>query len=339
MITRGYFIGQIVDELTSITDKIKNRAKLGLTDIHTHLEDFYRDILNITLDLNLKNLNQERMNSPGLDLGDMAKEVAFQVTGDKTTAKVNDTLEKASQYATSYKKIRILTLQNKQGSYSIDEELANPFGFTEDDIWDVNDVLKEVMHLELYKLQSLSELISKEVARITIELEIPDKNGKYQTSLDKFIEEIPKEKFNGISAYHKYHSQKSNPFNLTEKQASDDISLLIAKLKKLPRITREFLAFMYSRGEWDDTEKCINADYLERICTFPDKEGEYRLLKDAGLCWLQPPDEPGESGTFEIRFPTKVKNSYFLLEFDEFVEVKKINLEKVLVTLDFSDFQ
>ncbi|MBO0957366.1 SMEK domain-containing protein [Citrobacter freundii] len=100
MITRGYFIGQIIDELTSITDKIKNRAKLGLTDIHIHLEDFYRDILNITLDLNLINLNQERQNSPGLDLGDVAKEIAFQITGDKSSAKVNETLGKAASYTT-----------------------------------------------------------------------------------------------------------------------------------------------------------------------------------------------------------------------------------------------
>jgi hypothetical protein len=195
MITRGYFIGQIVDELTSITDKIKNRAKLGLTDIHIHLENFYRDILNISLDLRLKNLNQDRNNSPGLDLGDKAKGIGFQVTGDKGSKKVNETLEKALSYLASYKDIKILTLQYKQGSYSIDKKLSKPFGFTEKDIWDVNDVLNKVMHLDLAKLQILSELVSKEVARVTIELEIPDKNGKYETNIEKYIEKIPKEIF------------------------------------------------------------------------------------------------------------------------------------------------
>ncbi|WP_096387252.1 SMEK domain-containing protein [Hafnia sp. CBA7124] len=339
MITRGYFIGQIIDELTSITDKIKNRAKLGLTDIHIHLEDFYKDILNITLDLNLKNLNQERMNSPGLDLGDKAKEIAFQITGDKTSAKVNETLGKASSYTTSYKKIRILTLQNKQGSYTIDAELSKPFEFTENDIWDVNDVLNKVMHLELDKLQRLSELISKEVARVTIELEIPDENGKYQTSIDKFIEKIPKERFNGISAYYHFNSTKSEPFDLTEEEVLNDIMLLINTLKKLPRITRQFFSVIYSRGNWKDTEKYINQDYLERICTFPDMEGELRLLDEAGLGWRQEPDDQWQSATFQIRLPRQAKSDYFSLEFSEFIEAKGINLENVLVTLDFSDFE
>ncbi|MEK2099206.1 SMEK domain-containing protein [Vibrio parahaemolyticus] len=84
MITRGYYIGQIIDELSSISEKVKNRGKLGLTDIHVHLEDFYRDILNITLGLNLENLNKERTNSPGLDLGDEVEGIAFQVTGTKS---------------------------------------------------------------------------------------------------------------------------------------------------------------------------------------------------------------------------------------------------------------
>ena len=151
MITRGYFIGQIIDELSSITEKMKNRAKLGLTDIHIHLEDFYRDILNITLSINLKNLNQGRKNSPGIDLGDETHGIAFQVTGNKDSSKVNDTLKKASSQSITYPEIKILTLQNKQGSYSIDNKLAKPFNFSEEDIWDVNDVLNKVMYLEIDK--------------------------------------------------------------------------------------------------------------------------------------------------------------------------------------------
>ena len=206
MITRGYYIGQIVDELSSITEKVRNRAKLGLTDIHIHLENFYRDVLNMTLGLVLKNLNQERTNSPGLDLGDEAKGVAFQITGTNSTQKVNKTLETAAGQETKFPLIRILTLQNKQTSYSIDSNLAKPFSFTKDNIWDVNDVLNQVMYLEIDKLQLLSELISREFARVTIELEIPDKDGKYQTNIDKYVENIPKERFSGVSAYFDFHS-------------------------------------------------------------------------------------------------------------------------------------
>lgn len=285
MITRGYYIGQIIDELSSVTEKVRNRAKLGLTDIHVHLEDFYRNILNITLSLNLKNLNQEKKNSPGLDLGDETEGIAFQVTGTKSSSKINKTLEKAAGQLAKFPKIKILTLQNKQGSYSIEEKLAKPFSFTEDDIWDVNSVLNKIMYLEIDKLQMLSELISRELARVTIELEIPDKDGKYQTNIDKYVENIPKERFNGVSAYFDFHSSKDEPSDLTEKETESDLKLLINTLKKLPRITRQFYSMIYSRGEWRDTEKYINEDYLRRICSFPDMEGELRLLDEAGLCW------------------------------------------------------
>lgn len=338
MITRGYYIGQIIDELSSITEKVRNRAKLGLTDIHVHLEDFYRNIINITLDLNLNNLNQERKNSPGLDLGDEVEGIAFQITGTKSSKKINKTLEKASSQASKFPRIKILTLQNKQGSYSIEEKLAQPFGFTEEDIWDVNNVLNEVMYLEIDKLQSLSELISKELARVKIELEIPDKDGKYQTNIDKYVENIPKARFSGVSGYFDFHSSKTEPFDPTKEEVELDFKLLIKTLKKLPRITRQFYAMIYSRSEWSDTEKYINEDYLKRICSFPDMEGELRLLAEAGLCWWSEPDDYGQSATFQIRFPTKANSDYFSFEFNEFVEANNLSLENVLVTLDFSGF-
>ena len=46
--------------------------------------------------LSLANLNATRMNNPGLDLGDAAGGWAFQVTGDKSGAKVKATLEKVA---------------------------------------------------------------------------------------------------------------------------------------------------------------------------------------------------------------------------------------------------
>lgn len=338
MITRGYYIGQIIDELSSITEKVRNRAKLGLTDIHVHLEDFYKGVLNITLDLKLNNLNKERKNSPGLDLGDEVEGLAFQVTGTKSSEKINKTLKNASSQAANFPRIKIFTLQNKQASYSIKEKLAQPFGFSEEDIWDVNDVLNKVMYLEIDKLQSLSELISKELARVKIELEIPDKNGVYQTNIDKYVEKIPKASFSGISAYFTFHTSKSEPFDPSIEDVEHDFKLLIKTLKKLPRITRQFYAMIYSRSNWKDTEKYINEDYLKRIYSFPDMEGELKLLDEAGLCSWCEPDDYGQSATFQIRFPLKAKSDYFSFEFNEFVEVNNLNLQNTLVTLDFSAF-
>ena len=44
-----------------------------------HVEDFAKEVLNRVLGLHLTNLNAERSNNPGLDLGDPAGKWAFQV--------------------------------------------------------------------------------------------------------------------------------------------------------------------------------------------------------------------------------------------------------------------
>ncbi len=90
MLTRGYLIGQIVDDLAAIAAEARQRARLHFFDLHVHVENFAKEVLNRTLGLSLTNLNTERQNMPGLDLGDGMSGWAFQVTGDKSSAKVID---------------------------------------------------------------------------------------------------------------------------------------------------------------------------------------------------------------------------------------------------------
>ena len=165
MITRGYFIGQIIDELTAVSHQVQSRAGLQLYDLNRYLEDFFKDILNIVYGYKLKNLNEDRSNNPGLDLGDEVAKVAFQVTSTKTSEKINKTLEKAAKQVGKFPKIYVLILQDKQGSYTgLDAALVKPFAFTADEhILDIGDVLRAVLSLPIDRLQQLFDLVSKEV--------------------------------------------------------------------------------------------------------------------------------------------------------------------------------
>src|SRR5688572_13321380 len=93
MLTRGLIIGKIVDDLASLKYQIETRNKLGQFDLTKFCEDFFKEIFNITYNLNLINLNTTRSNFPGLDLGDDKKQIAYQITSQKTSAKVTNTLE------------------------------------------------------------------------------------------------------------------------------------------------------------------------------------------------------------------------------------------------------
>ncbi|WP_313272649.1 SMEK domain-containing protein [Stenotrophomonas sp.] len=344
MITRGYFIGQIIDELTAVSQQVKSRAGLQLFDLNRYLEDFFKDILNIVYGYKLINLNEERSNNPGLDLGDEVAKVAFQVTSTKTSGKVNKTLEKAANQVGKFPTIFVLVLQDKQGSYTLDTALAKPFNFVaEEHVLDIGDVLKKVLSLPIEQLQSLHDLVSKEVARVKIELEVPDKNGKFQTNIDAFIEQIPRERFEGIGTYYQYlvaeAKKEKATCDISEEDVEIDFKNFIEKLKRLPRISRQFYAFLLDRGEWHETRKFINADYLTRVCSFPDMHGELRLLSGADLCDLQESDGHGESAIWRIATVLKAKSYEFTWEFMGFLKQKKIGLEKVIVSLDFSDLK
>jgi len=82
MSSRGYFVGQVIDDLDAIASQVRQRCKLGQTDLNRVLEDFFKELLNLVYGINLQNLNKDRSNAPGLDLGDKAPgvKVAYQIT-------------------------------------------------------------------------------------------------------------------------------------------------------------------------------------------------------------------------------------------------------------------
>ena len=63
MPSRGVFIGQIIDDLDAIFNQVRRRCELGRTDLNSLLENFFRDILNLTFNTNLVNLNARRSNA------------------------------------------------------------------------------------------------------------------------------------------------------------------------------------------------------------------------------------------------------------------------------------
>jgi hypothetical protein len=88
-------------------------------DLNRHVEDFIKEVLNLVLDINLRNLNEGNSNEPGIDLGGIKSGWAFQVTSDRSSEKVNTTLEKLTdEQVKAYSKIRILIVGSKQRRYS-----------------------------------------------------------------------------------------------------------------------------------------------------------------------------------------------------------------------------
>lgn len=116
--TRGILIGEIIDNLSNLNNQISLRCSLGFTDLNKVSEDFFAKLLNKIYSYNLVNLNATRSNEPGLDIGDEPNSVAFQVTSQADSSKINNTLEKITTEQQD-KFIKILIIGEKQGSYTV----------------------------------------------------------------------------------------------------------------------------------------------------------------------------------------------------------------------------
>lgn len=339
MLTRGHLIGQIVDDLAGIAAQAKQRGRLHLFDIHIYVEDFAKEVLNRTLGLNLTNLNGERSNNPGLDLGDAAKGWAFQVTSEKTSAKVKATLEKIdAAQRLQYPEVRILVIGEKQGSYDFAGEPFATAGFTADMVWDFNDICVRLMSLPIDTLADLASYVSRETRRVRIELEIPDEEGRFPTGIENLIEALPKPQLSDAAKFEAYYETQGTPIERQEAEAS--IAELSKKLAALPRLTREVFKFLVERRDTQSTgysdDFRMSDPKLRRIYRGDDLDGDLALLIEAYLIDWNEPDEPGGANYWRIRFPGR-EHSFHLL-FTEFLEDLRVDLRKPLITLDFSDF-
>jgi hypothetical protein len=343
MITSGHLIGQIIDELSAISHQVETRTKLGLTDLNRHLETFFQHMLNQCLGISLRNLNVDRTNSPGLDLGDESTKIAFQITSTKTSKKVNETLEKiTADQLSKYESIRVFIIGKKQSSYELDKDLTERCRFKEADIMDVFDLCKYMIDLPLDRLKLLADYITAEVARVKIELEIPTAEGKYSTEIIDYIEKHQNPILGDCRTYWVFQKQENTRYSQSLEEAREDLLAFAVRLSRLPRITREFLALLLERHDSVDP-LFINHDKLRRICRWPDIDGELRLLQAEELVRIDQHDESNLipkimifiSGT--MGYGKKI-NHDFHLQFMDYMSRKALCFQRVISQMNFEGF-
>ena len=246
MITRGLIIGKVVDDLANLKYQIETRNRLGQLDLTKFCEDFARELLNITYNFNLQNLNKTRSNNPGLDLGDEKNKIAYQITSQKTSVKVNETLAAITEVQHAlYERFIVFILGEKQTSYTLDAGLVAHFGFLKDQhIFDIDNLLRDIVLLDIEQLDRIYSLFLKEFRQVKIELEPLDDKGNFESSYYNIVEKKPANPAtNGIlflGAKDKHYDR--------EKAALDS---LYDQLSSVPRVTREILAIIVEKGKYE----------------------------------------------------------------------------------------
>ena len=346
MITRGHYIGEIIDELSNIGQQVSVRNRLGLTDLTVYAENFFRDTLNILLSCSLKNLNNDRSNEPGLDLGDETTGLGIQVTSRSDSAKVNSTLRKITAVqATKFTDIVVLVIGKKQSSYTLDAALCAKHKFNLKKIWDLDYLSRRTVGLEIERLQKLHRLVRSEVARLKVELEIPNDEGKYPTSgYDKW-ETIVKPKIGDGKEFVEYWRTEHDA-ELSDKDIADlrkAIKRLGARLARLPRITREFLVVLYERRDhkhsrrFKDPWAHLLYSKVRREYRDDDLRGELGILEHEGFVSVDGEDLH-DSGPAEVGMKITDDSDDLAAGFLDFIKAKNLNLTQVIGEADLSAF-
>lgn len=154
---------RIADKLAFLESKLKQYGCLHLYDENIAMEDVICRLLNLFYGYELVNLNIQKENYPGIDLGDKKNRLAVQVTSNSSRDKVKETIHKFHDYklAEQYDRLVIFVLEPRK-SFSKEFE---PVGFSfspKDDILDFTSLTRALLGLKLDRLVQIDRYLEQE---------------------------------------------------------------------------------------------------------------------------------------------------------------------------------
>ena len=139
----------IVHFLSIIKNEVEIKGKLNLHDENIFCEKIFCDVLNLTYNLNLRNSNVIENNEAAFDLDDRENKIVFQVTSEKTSAKIKHTIEEfiENKCYSNYDVLKVVLIANKQ-KFNTTFDTKGFFTFDKDT--DIIDIVK--LTKDIYKL-------------------------------------------------------------------------------------------------------------------------------------------------------------------------------------------
>lgn len=165
MLQRKENIEKISTKLAILAHKIELSTCLNLTDLNIHAEYFFCDLLNIIYDASLINLNTIDINAKSIDLIDINKKLAIQVTSTSDFSKIKKTVDGFVETENFDKIDRLIVLiLTKKKKYKA-KTYGDKFIISiSEDVIDYTDLIKVIMSLPPVKLQQISDYLSSQIS-------------------------------------------------------------------------------------------------------------------------------------------------------------------------------
>ena len=192
MINSKKYIENITHALVIFQNEVRIKAQNNLLDDNVLSENFIKKLLNLCKEWNLINLNEEKHNYPGIDLGDSSKKIGVQVTSDKTSRKITESLNNIvnNNINEEYDDIYFFILVEKQKNYSVKFDYYEGVKASKDHIWDFGDVIKWCINYDNDKLEKIWNLIQKDIELHNEKTVISPDIKKYFFDLKDCIQKI-----------------------------------------------------------------------------------------------------------------------------------------------------
>lgn len=166
MTARKTYMDQIIRELAIAQTEIEYQCGLGIYDDVHYWEEIAKGLLNWCYGFHLANLNEEKKNFPGIDLGDRERGIGVQVTAEKGSTKLNDTIQTmiGKKVYEEFPHLIFFILGRKQKKYTVTQEGQTFLDFdAEKDILDFGDIMEKCQTLELEDLKQAAEFLTGEI--------------------------------------------------------------------------------------------------------------------------------------------------------------------------------
>jgi len=182
---------QIIKYFSLFRYKVELNNAIHFFDINDIAEDLVQNSLNFIYDLNLINLNSDKINYPGIDLGDKKKKIAFQVTSIAKSSKIQKSIDNFinadfdPKLFIVYESIYIFIITKKQSSYRTIFNTKKLFLFDNTKhIIDFEDLIKKIKGFSTSRLKSLVDILDLEL-KDYYHGDFKDETIKLMTEIDR----------------------------------------------------------------------------------------------------------------------------------------------------------
>ena len=183
----------LLNEFKSLISQLRKEVEAASAmqhyDIHKIAEhvicSLFRDLCGYE---DMRNLNVDQSNFPGIDLADNNARLAVQVTATADLAKVKSSLEKFLNHGLqkSYDRLIIYILTTKQNSYSqsaIDSVISDAIVFqAKSDIWDYEEICYKAANASPAKLKAAVDTLTAYIRGVPLGLADEDMDPPQQPS-------------------------------------------------------------------------------------------------------------------------------------------------------------